>query len=472
MKKIKKDTYFIEVLEEFEKCLDNDILLYDKDKFHNLKYSIQKMKNYLKEDKFENIKYNIKRYSSAFKYFYSFSENPYDVMLIDELNQVFRFYLFQKKYYDNYLGLDLEKITPLVKNPEKDIVDYDEILENNLDIKKEKYVSIQLTELINGNLLKCKVSQNQSLIIKDIEEQKDLKLNEGDEFFVFGRKGSFTMHHHHSNVSLINNLGENLKTNNIQAFIVAKDIIFNKDILNFNSNPKDLLDFQRVFYYNYSNVEIPLNWIKQKICQIEFDKKEYIVPIAIGSNNVEKELLITKINQDKNLELLIKLFNKKEISLEESKYLIEKDFDLCHYFKDMSEELKDFVLQQQNFSDQRLLRKLNLTQSNERDILFYESNISLKYLKEIRYKPSEEMIKKYLQRNGLELQYVENQTLELCLIAVKNKGTSLRFVKNKTLELCQEAVLNDPKAIKYVEEQFKKEIENFKPSNKKNKNKI
>lgn len=462
MQKIKKDTKFIDVLKHFESCLDNDIFLYDKDKFNNLKYSIEKMKDYLKEYSNQNKEYEFKRYSFAFKSYYSFTEDPYDIMLMSQLNKIFDLYLFEKKHYYNSLGLDLEKITRLVKNPEKDIINYDEVVDNNLDVKIEKYNSIRLSELINGDLLKCKVSENQSLIIKDDLEDKDLILNSGEEFFVFARKGSFTIHHHHSNVSLINNDGESLKTINIQCFIITKDISTSKNkIINCKSNPEDLLEFQSFFYYNYINVEIPLNWLKQVVVCKEINEKKLYIPIGIGSNDCSKDILFAKINNNKDEELLIRLMNNKKLNEEELKYILCENVEYSIYIKEISEDIKDFILEQKKFSNQnqKIYQRLKLSQTDYRDSLFLSENIGLKYLREISYKPSEKIIKQYLNKNGLELQYVEKQNEELCLLAVKNKGTALRFVKEQTLQICQAAVLTDPKAIKYVDEKYKKNIE-------------
>lgn len=470
MKKIKKDTKFIDVLEHFERCLDNDILLYDKDKFNNLKYSIEKMKDYLKKDRLQNIEYDFKRYSSAFKSYYYFTEDSYDVMLMSQLNKIFDLYLFDQKHYYNFLGLDLEKITRILKNPEKDIINYDEIVDNNLGLGREKYISIRLSELINGDLLKCKVSENMSLIIKDEREDKDLILNSGEEFFVFARKGSFTMHHNHSNVLIINNEGEKIKTDNIQAFIITKDILTNKnEIINCRSKPEDLLEFQSLFYNNYVNVEIPLNWLKQVVVCKEINENKLYIPIGIGSNDCSKDILFAKINNNKDEELLIRLMNNKKLNQEELKYILSKDVGYSMYIKEISEDIKDFILEQKKIpnQNQKIYQRLKLSQTDYRDSLFLSENIGLKYLKEISYEPSEKIIKQYLNKNGLELQYVEKQNEELCLLAVKNKGTALRFVKEQTIQICQAAVLTDPKAIKYVEEKYKKNIESKERSIKK-----
>lgn len=74
---------------------------------------------------------------------------------------------------------------------------------------------------------------------------------------------------------------------------------------------------------------------------------------------------------------------------------------------------------------------------------------NLKYVKEKTY----EICLAAVKRNGCALKYVEEQTYEMCLIAVKNNGLALRFVKKQTDELCVEAVKNDGLALIYVKNQ-------------------
>jgi hypothetical protein len=62
-----------------------------------------------------------------------------------------------------------------------------------------------------------------------------------------------------------------------------------------------------------------------------------------------------------------------------------------------------------------------------------------------------------IPNNGLVLQYVKNQTAEICKLAVQQNGTALRYVKKQTasslLEICKLAVQQDGMALKYVKEQ-------------------
>lgn len=53
----------------------------------------------------------------------------------------------------------------------------------------------------------------------------------------------------------------------------------------------------------------------------------------------------------------------------------------------------------------------------------------------------------------LSLQYVENQTEEMCLEAVRRDGEALEYVKNQTEEICWEAILSVGGALEYVKNQ-------------------
>lgn len=67
-----------------------------------------------------------------------------------------------------------------------------------------------------------------------------------------------------------------------------------------------------------------------------------------------------------------------------------------------------------------------------------------------------EEIKAILNHNGYMLEFLKDQTEELCLIAVKSEGDALRYVKKQTAKICQAAVKNDGLALKYVKRPSKK----------------
>jgi len=56
-----------------------------------------------------------------------------------------------------------------------------------------------------------------------------------------------------------------------------------------------------------------------------------------------------------------------------------------------------------------------------------------------------------LNYDALNLRFIENQTYEICLLAVRNWGIAIKFVKlNQTEELCWEALKHTTRSIKYI----------------------
>lgn len=48
------------------------------------------------------------------------------------------------------------------------------------------------------------------------------------------------------------------------------------------------------------------------------------------------------------------------------------------------------------------------------------------------------------------LQYIKNQTEEICYVAVSQDGLTLRYVNDQSEEICLTAIRQNPSAIKYV----------------------
>ncbi len=64
-----------------------------------------------------------------------------------------------------------------------------------------------------------------------------------------------------------------------------------------------------------------------------------------------------------------------------------------------------------------------------------------------------------VKQDGLALEYVENQTPEICLAAVSEDWEALQFVKDQTEEICTAAVRQDPRALQYVRDsELKKKL--------------
>lgn len=66
---------------------------------------------------------------------------------------------------------------------------------------------------------------------------------------------------------------------------------------------------------------------------------------------------------------------------------------------------------------------------------------------------TEEMCINAVRQNGMALEFVKEQTSEICLIAVRQNGMALKFVRKQTTEICMEAVKQNWKAFEYVKEQ-------------------
>ena len=64
---------------------------------------------------------------------------------------------------------------------------------------------------------------------------------------------------------------------------------------------------------------------------------------------------------------------------------------------------------------------------------------------------SYEEVKETILEDGLALQFVNNQTEELCKIAVQQNWEALQFVKNQTKELCNIALAQCEEAEIYVD---------------------
>ena len=63
-----------------------------------------------------------------------------------------------------------------------------------------------------------------------------------------------------------------------------------------------------------------------------------------------------------------------------------------------------------------------------------------------------------VKQNGYALQYVKDQTTEICLEAVKQSGDALQYAKDRTTEICLEAVKQSGYALQYVKDQTTKNL--------------
>ena len=79
------------------------------------------------------------------------------------------------------------------------------------------------------------------------------------------------------------------------------------------------------------------------------------------------------------------------------------------------------------------------------------------FLKEVKGKesdivniPSNEALEA-VKKNGYALQYVKDQTKDICLEAVKRNGYALRHVKDQTEDICLEAVKRNGDASRFID---------------------
>lgn len=63
---------------------------------------------------------------------------------------------------------------------------------------------------------------------------------------------------------------------------------------------------------------------------------------------------------------------------------------------------------------------------------------------------TDNVCKKAVSKNGLNLQYVKNKTNEICKIALQQNGCALRYIYDQTEEICKFAVQNCGLALQHV----------------------
>jgi len=59
--------------------------------------------------------------------------------------------------------------------------------------------------------------------------------------------------------------------------------------------------------------------------------------------------------------------------------------------------------------------------------------------------------------NGNAMRFIKYQSEDICIAGVQNCGSSLMYVRNQTEQICVCAVKNDKEALEYVDEKYKKQ---------------
>lgn len=63
-----------------------------------------------------------------------------------------------------------------------------------------------------------------------------------------------------------------------------------------------------------------------------------------------------------------------------------------------------------------------------------------------------------VEKNGLALKFVREQTDFICMLAVEQNGLALKYVKNKTIDICKAALKQNSIADKYINYNMKSKI--------------
>ena len=66
---------------------------------------------------------------------------------------------------------------------------------------------------------------------------------------------------------------------------------------------------------------------------------------------------------------------------------------------------------------------------------------------------------KAMEKRPSLLEFISEQTPELCLAAVKSDGMTLRFVRKQTKEICDAAVASNPEAAQFIGRPYEDDAE-------------
>ncbi len=150
-----------------------------------------------------------------------------------------------------------------------------------------------------------------------------------------------------------------------------------------------------------------------------------------------------------------KIIIERYTLIEEHEFCDDKYFAICvvNIFKNYSTFIKriksyDFYLNAIRH-DWTLLKDIE-DQTEELCLIAVEQNaFALQYAKDQTHK----ICMKAIQKDAFAIQCVKEQTPELCMFAVKQNGSMLKYVKEQTPEICMEAVKQSKWNFDYVKEQ-------------------
>jgi hypothetical protein len=126
---------------------------------------------------------------------------------------------------------------------------------------------------------------------------------------------------------------------------------------------------------------------------------------------------------------------------------IKKDPKLILYAPETIDNWENRVLDYLTLNKHSIDIPKRLRDNQNLMIAYLEENPSaLQYIKD----QTPEMCLSAVKRFGFALSHVKDQTDEICLAAVEQTGYALQLVKNQTEEICLAAVKNDKSSLQYV----------------------
>ena len=162
----------------------------------------------------------------------------------------------------------------------------------------------------------------------------------------------------------------------------------------------------------------------------------------------------------------IKLFNKGQLINFDNDISFDKDDSILQIFIKYEYMFYDIYCKIYNFTEENIYEKiidlietdgrcLNLLRKEEQTeeickLAVQKTGCALSFVK---IEQTEELCKLAVQRDGYALRYVRNQTDEICKLAVQQNVNSFQFVENQTEELCKLAVQRDGSLLLYVRNQ-------------------
>ena len=148
----------------------------------------------------------------------------------------------------------------------------------------------------------------------------------------------------------------------------------------------------------------------------------------------------------------IKLFNKGKLINFVDDISFDKEDSVLHIFikyeYSCDDSFRTYIFTEENIYETiidlikrdgfflKLLKKEEQTEEICK-LAVQQNGISLDYVK---IEQTEEICKLAVQQNGYALQYVRNQNEEICKLAIQQNSWSFQYVRNQTEEMCKLAV--------------------------------